>query len=1270
MATSPQKTRKSFARTRSARAGWGASLLLCSGLFLFARTAGAQAELGSAVLSEAGGQSTSGSTELTISQGQAVIGMATSGTTELSIGFLHGMSTEVSSPTAATPPFSLVGLSSLTVDWLANGNPAGALYEARLSTAADFSSGASSQTYNLNATFTSLNPNTLYHAEAAAYSTAVSSWSMFASIGSTYTLAATPGSPVGISTFSAGSVNGFTLNWSSGTLTTGYNPVGTIYLAQISTSGTFATVWASSQTANLSAAFSGLDEYVNYYTRVGAINGNGIATAFAVSGSTFVSRPFVFPGIINTVAGNGVWGYGIDGVPAVSTSMSSPRGVAVSSGGDIYFAAGQVVRKIDINGIISTFAGNGSQGSYGNNIQATSAQLNNPNGIAVDSAGNVFIADRGNHLIRKVDVYGTISTVAGDVGKNTTSGDGGLSLNAGIRDPYGIACDADANIYIVDLADSIIRKISGGYIDTIVGTKGVRGFYGEEILAASAQLKLPQSMAVDAAGNLFIADSGNYRIRKVTASDGIIRTFAGNGGSGSTGDNQTATDAEIGNPYGVSVDIAGNVFIADSNNRIRRVDVNRIITTFAGNGDANSRGDGGLSTNASIPPQDLVAAGYAHIFASDSNNYIRDISVATAAPTATPSLAAIAATPTAIQWSWSKVPLTAAYKLLTSTGGILFSGAISNRTTCFIEVGFSTNTLYSRELAAINSAGISTSAVVSTYTSAAAPLDLAFIPATSTSVYLTWNANTNPVTTNFEVSYTTSTNFTVGSDISTATLTTSTFTTVTSLASATTYYFRVRAYNGGGYPTDFSQIALASTTILQSSVTALSPSTGTIGVAFTLTGTGFGAQDGDNTRVRFGVGGSTAPILSWSDTAISGVVPLLSSGAYALAIERQGGWAFTSTAAGTFTVVTPFISTITPTYGFQGFDLTGTGFGNWVDSATTNVTLDGTAVELSAWSDTLIRGVAPKNASTDTAHTAFVVISTSIGTVQSNAYIVYITTGMRSLQMLAAGSQRRLIWPPLYYQANLHLHGAHGGKVTAVSHASVSVPARALSADTNVTLEHASLSGTDKDARDKARATAALGDMGEPIEFGPEGTQFISPVTIELPYDPASVPLGRDSDLAINYWDRTNGAWTALLTEVDMVNHRLRAQTNHFSLYQPLITGYYPAALAASAEFRLVDVYAFPNPARRGHVATIRSQVGLADEVEVRVYDISGRLVHTGAISSWHILDDGNGKGFQYTYDYAWDTNGVGSGVYIYAITAKKAGSTSIRKTGKVGVIK
>jgi len=563
--------------------------------------------------------------------------------------------------------------------------------------------------------------------------------------------------------------------------------------------------------------------------------------------------------------------------------------------------------------------------------------------------------------------------------------------------------------------------------------------------------------------------------------------------------------------------------------------------------------------------------------------------------------------------------------------------------------------------------GSSTSAVVSTYTLSAAPIDLAMVSVASSAVHLTWNANGNPNTTNFEVSYTTSTGFAVDSDISTAPLVTSTFTTVDSLASGTSYYFRVRAYNGGGFATAFSLIVSTYMPVLQSSVTAMTPSSGTIGATLAIFGSGFGTGDGDNTRVRFGINGSTAPISLWTDTQISAIVPLLSSGAYAVAIERQTGSTVTITSAGTFTVATPHISTITPSFGNASFDIEGSGFGEYVDTGTTKVTFNGTPVDLSAWHDAMIR-VVPDDISVGT-YTVVVVLSPSVGTVQSNEFLFEVTEGMKSLGLLAGGSSGVVARPPAFYQANLRLRVLHGGKVTAPSRASVTVPPWALDADTSVTIDRGAASGAAHDAREQARISGALGGVGVPVEFGPRGARFSVPVIIELPYDPADIPLGQEYKIAVHYWDQAAGVWLALQSDVDTARHRVRARTDHFSVYQPLLPGVYSAA-NASAAFGLRDVYAFPNPARNNRSVTIRSQVGLADQVDVNIYDIAGRVMRSGNISSWQILDDGNGKGPQFTYDYVWDTGGIGSGVYIYSITARKAGSSPIRKTGKVGVIK
>lgn len=1253
----PRATSKSRDPKRFSCPKWGVGPLCGLVLFLATRPASAQVTLDSQVLSESGISAASGSTELLSSEGQPVIGTGVSGSTDTGIGFLYTLSSQFA-PAAANPPFTMVGNSSLTINWLANGNPTGTSYDVQLSTVPGFVSVlASTQTQNLNATFTGLNANVLYYAQAAVHSSL-----SFTQLGSTYTLAVPPGSPVGISTFTGWSPNSFTLNWSSGTSTVGYNSAGTLYLAQISTSAIFSTVWASTQTTNLNTTFTGLIQYVNYYARVQAISGSRIATSFTILGSTFTGLPFVYPALMNRIAGSGL-GFGGDGGPAVNAHTSYPWGVAVDGGGTIYFSDGynSRIRKVDSNGIITTIAGTGVDGFNGDGMAATGTQIYTPRDIVV-YGDKIYFVDQGNYRIRKIDANGIMTTVAGN-GTAGFSGDGGLATSASLSSSQGLGVDAAGNIIFSDSVNQRVREITAdGIIKTIAGSGSI-GFSGDGGQATAANLNSPDGVAFDPWGGFYIADTGNHRVRHVDA-NGVITTFAGNGTNACSGDGGAAVNGALSSPDDVGVSWDGSVYVSDNAcYRIRRIDSLGTILTTAGGG-FGLPSNGGLATSAQLFPYKMAIGGAGSVYYGDINFLgIWEISLATSPPL-TSTLLATDVTPNSISWGWNKIDHPTAYMLKTSTGGYL-SNVLSNRTSYFVEVGLSTNTSYSGELVEVNSAGSSISTVVTAWTAADMPGAVAILSVTTASVAVSWGAATNPGSTRFEVSYTTSPGFAVSSDISTATLTTSTFTTLSGLIGQTTYYVRVRAYNGDGVATAFASIATTATAVLQSSVTALSPSTGTVGVAFTITGTGFGAASGNNTQVRFGAGGSTAPVTSWSDTQIVGVVPLLSSGAYALRIERQGA-VFTATNVGTFTVVTPYISTATPITGTAGFDLGGSGFGNFVDSVTTRVTLDGSTVTYSSWADSTIRCVVSSNTVSVGTHTAVVIISSSVGSVQSNAFTFNVSPAMLGLGLVGSSSHVRPRW---LYQANLRLRGSHGATVTALSHAAVTVPGEALGADTSVTIDLGESFGADRDAREKARLSSALGDMGAPIEFGPSGTRFRAPVTIELPYDVASVPPGRESELTIHYWNPATNAWDPLPTEVDSVLHRLRARTDHFSLYQPLLSGVYPAA-AAPAAFTLVDVYAFPNPSRNNHVVTIRAQVGLADDVSVHIYDISGRLVNSGSVSAPQVLDDGNGKGSQYTYDYVWDTSGAGSGVYMFAVTAKKAGASPIRKTGKVGVIK
>ena len=334
--------------------------------------------------------------------------------------------------------------------------------------------------------------------------------------------------------------------------------------------------------------------------------------------------------IITTVAGHGSSTYSGDGGLAINAG-TTPFGVCVDKSGNIYIADfHNRIRKVTVStGIITTIAGDSIQGYFGDGGPATSASLFDPNGVCVDTSGNVYIADDGNNRIRKVTVStGIITTIAG--GGTFGLGDGGPATSAVLEAPVGVCVDASGNIYIADNY-GWIRKVtvSTGIITTIAGN-GSQGYSGDSGLAIHAELQDPTGVCVDTSGNVYIADSYNNRIRKITVSTGIITTVAGNGIPWSSGDGGPATSAELYRPTGVYVDAPGNIYIADRyNNEIRKVTVSTgIITTIAGNGTSGYSGDGGLATNAKLSgPIGVCVDTSGNVYIADwSNGRIRKVS--------------------------------------------------------------------------------------------------------------------------------------------------------------------------------------------------------------------------------------------------------------------------------------------------------------------------------------------------------------------------------------------------------------------------------------------------------------------------------------------------------------------------------------------------------------------------------------------------------------------------------------------------------------------
>lgn len=375
---------------------------------------------------------------------------------------------------------------------------------------------------------------------------------------------------------------------------------------------------------------------------------NGVAgakpgtTSSVGVGTTTTPYQAIGAGGIATVAGGGI----ADGDPSRQATVAQPDQIAADAAGNVYFvdSGANVVRRIDrASGVITTVAGvpfvpnpsSGGGGYAGDGVKALGAELNDPTGVAIDQAGNVFIADYGNNRVREVvAATGLIKTVAGD-GSAGDTGDGGPATAASLDGPESVAVDRHGNVFIADRFNCIVREVTATtkLISTVVGDRTC-GFAGDNGPATSAELGGLSFLAVDGAGDLYVADYLNNRVRKVAAGTGIITTIAGTGACAYSGNGGPATSAGLCLPQGLAVDGHGNLYIADSNNWvIRRVSATGVITTVAGNGSDGYRGDGKVATAAALgytsgiavdAAGDLFVASFD--FNVESNNNIRAVS--------------------------------------------------------------------------------------------------------------------------------------------------------------------------------------------------------------------------------------------------------------------------------------------------------------------------------------------------------------------------------------------------------------------------------------------------------------------------------------------------------------------------------------------------------------------------------------------------------------------------------------------------------------------
>jgi streptogramin lyase len=308
--------------------------------------------------------------------------------------------------------------------------------------------------------------------------------------------------------------------------------------------------------------------------------------------------------------------------PGATARFNHPFGLTLDTAGNLYITdqGNSVIRKMDKNGMVTTFAGIGGKQGYVNGADSV-ATFYRPFGIASDVAGNIYVADAGNNVIRGISPAGTVSTFAGIGIAGASNMPDSISFNS----PLGVAVDGNGNVYVADYENDIIRKITpAGVASTLAGFTGTPG--AVDGLDTAARFNLPESVAVDAAGNVYVADNGNNLIRKVTPG-GQVTTIAGSGNAGSA--NGQGTAASFNSPFGIALDASENIYVADSgNNLIRKISPTGAVTTFAGSGAKGAGNATGASATFNTPSGVAVdAAGNVYV-ADENNNLIRKITAA------------------------------------------------------------------------------------------------------------------------------------------------------------------------------------------------------------------------------------------------------------------------------------------------------------------------------------------------------------------------------------------------------------------------------------------------------------------------------------------------------------------------------------------------------------------------------------------------------------------------------------------------------------------
>lgn len=341
-----------------------------------------------------------------------------------------------------------------------------------------------------------------------------------------------------------------------------------------------------------------------------------LLVALCPLGTIHAQSVYPAPAAFTTLAGSMGNAGAADGSGSTAR-FNQPSGAAVDSAGTVYVADAfnNIIRKITSAGVVTTLAGSaGENGSLDGTGSA--ARFNHPTSVAVDGAGNVYVADYGNHTIRKISSTGVVTTLAGSVGvTGSTDGTGGAAL---FYYPEGVAVDGSGNVYVADSYNETIRKITpGGTVTTFAGTAGSSG--SSDGTGSAARFFGPYSLAVDGSGSICVSDFGNHAIRKITPS-GVVTTLAGLAGSSGSSDG-TGSAARFSNPAGLAVDLSGNIYVADSDNHtIRKVTAAGVVTTLAGSAGVIGSTDGTGSAALFFSPNGLAVVGSSYIYVTDFGN--------------------------------------------------------------------------------------------------------------------------------------------------------------------------------------------------------------------------------------------------------------------------------------------------------------------------------------------------------------------------------------------------------------------------------------------------------------------------------------------------------------------------------------------------------------------------------------------------------------------------------------------------------------------------